>query len=319
MHYNQRKLGRSLGLPESHGTIVRRCVRRRVGQLLLSPCTCRQQGSAYMNSRGGCELWLPSWTPDAGADCCCCCHLAKNSVNGCHQPHLPRSQHGLSLLRVLWSRTNIPRNEDGPLLLKRTLWPGTNHCSHLPGVHDTLSPPTVPRLVANFPKDWRLAAANARDPWLGGNHWRASLGASTRTPPIKGTTASIGRGKRQQASKPKTALKSKTKIESTQVTQGHCCSVTHWCLTLWDPMDCSMPSFPVLHYPKELVKLMSIESMLSSNHLILCQLLLLPSIFPSISRLNESALHIRWPKYWSFSFSISLPSEYSWLISFRMD
>ena len=64
---------------------------------------------------------------------------------------------------------------------------------------------------------------------------------------------------------------------------------------------------------------MSIESMLSSNHLILCQLLLLPSIFPSISRLNESALHIRWPKYWSFSFSISLPSEYSWLISFRMD
>jgi len=180
--------------------------------MLLSPCTCRQQGSAYMNSRGGCELWLPSWTPDAGADCCCCCHLAKNSVNGCHWPHLPRSQHGLSLLRVLWSRTNIPRNEDGPLLLKRTLWPGTNHCSHLPGVHDTLSPPRVPRSVANFPKDWWLAAATARDPWLGGDHWCASLGVSTRTSPFKGTIASIGWGKRQQACKPKTPLKSKTKI-----------------------------------------------------------------------------------------------------------
>ena len=66
---------------------------------------------------------------------------------------------------------------------------------------------------------------------------------------------------------------------------------------------------------------MSIESMMPSNHLILCHpLLLLPSVFPSIRVLsNESALHIRWPKYWSFSFSISPSSEYSGLISFRMD
>ena len=65
---------------------------------------------------------------------------------------------------------------------------------------------------------------------------------------------------------------------------------------------------------------MSIESVMPSNHLILCHpLLLLPSIFPSIRAFsNESALHIRWPKYWSFSFSIS-PSKYSGLISFRMD
>ena len=66
---------------------------------------------------------------------------------------------------------------------------------------------------------------------------------------------------------------------------------------------------------------MSIESVTPSNHLVLCcPLLLLPSIFPSIRVFsNESALHIRWPKYWNFSFSISLSNEYSGLISFRID
>ena len=66
---------------------------------------------------------------------------------------------------------------------------------------------------------------------------------------------------------------------------------------------------------------MSIESVMPSNHLILCcPLLLLPSIFPSIRVLsNESALHIRWPKYWSFSFNISPSNEYPGLISFKMD
>ena len=70
-----------------------------------------------------------------------------------------------------------------------------------------------------------------------------------------------------------------------------------------------------------LLKLMSIESVMPSNHLILCcNLLLLPSIFPSIRVFsNESALHIRWPKYWSFSFNISPSNEYSGLISFRMN
>ena len=68
------------------------------------------------------------------------------------------------------------------------------------------------------------------------------------------------------------------------------------------------------------LKLMSIKSVMPSNHLILCRpLLLLPSVFPSIRVFsNESALHIRWPKYWSFSFSISLSNEHSGLISFRM-
>ena len=70
-----------------------------------------------------------------------------------------------------------------------------------------------------------------------------------------------------------------------------------------------------------LSKLMSIESVMPSNHLILCRpLLLLPSIFPSIRVFsNESVLHIRWPKYWSFSFNISPSSEHSGLLSLRMD
>ena len=70
-----------------------------------------------------------------------------------------------------------------------------------------------------------------------------------------------------------------------------------------------------------LLKLMSAEWVMPSNHLVLCcPLLLLPSIFPSIRVFsNESALHIRWPKYWSFSFSISSSNEYSRLISFRID
>ena len=72
---------------------------------------------------------------------------------------------------------------------------------------------------------------------------------------------------------------------------------------------------------RSLPKLMSIELVMPSNHLILCRpLLLLPSIFPSIRVFsNESALHIRWPKYWSFSFSISPSNEHPGLISFRMD
>ena len=73
--------------------------------------------------------------------------------------------------------------------------------------------------------------------------------------------------------------------------------------------------------PRVCSELMSIESVMPSNHLILCHpLLLLPSIFTSIWVFsNESALHIRWPKYWSFSFSISPSNEYSGLISFRID
>ena len=72
---------------------------------------------------------------------------------------------------------------------------------------------------------------------------------------------------------------------------------------------------------RSLLKLMSIESMMPSNHLILCHpFLLLTPVFPSISVFsNESVVCIRWPKYWSFSFSISLSNEYSGLISFQMD
>ena len=100
-----------------------------------------------------------------------------------------------------------------------------------------------------------------------------------------------------------------------------CCSVTQSRQTPCDPMDCSMPGFPVLHCLPEFAKLTSIGSMMPSNHLIFCHpLLLLPSIFPSIKVFsNELALDIRWPKYWNFSFSISPSNEYLGLISFRID
>ena len=100
-----------------------------------------------------------------------------------------------------------------------------------------------------------------------------------------------------------------------------CCSVTKSCPTLCYPMDCSTAGFLSLTIFRRLLKLMSIESVMPSNHLVLCRpLLLLPSIFPSIRVFSkESTLCIRWPKNWSFSFSISPYNEYSGLISFRID
>ena len=85
-------------------------------------------------------------------------------------------------------------------------------------------------------------------------------------------------------------------------------------------MDCSTPGFPV-HHQLPILKFTSIKSVMPSNHLTLCQPLLhLPSILPSLRVFsNESVLHIRWPKYWSFSFSISPSNEHSRLISLRMD
>ena len=94
-----------------------------------------------------------------------------------------------------------------------------------------------------------------------------------------------------------------------------CCSVAQSCLTLCDPMDCKTQGFPAFSISQSLLKLMSIESVM------LCRpLLLLPSIVPSIRVFSsESALPIRWPKYWSFSFSISPSDEYSGLISFKTE
>ena len=91
---------------------------------------------------------------------------------------------------------------------------------------------------------------------------------------------------------------------------------------LCGPTDCSTPGFPVhQQLPECALKLISIESVVPSNHLILCcPLLLLPSILPSIRVFsNESVLRIWWPKYWNFSFSNSPSNEYSGLISFRID
>ena len=98
-------------------------------------------------------------------------------------------------------------------------------------------------------------------------------------------------------------------------------SVTRSCLSLCDPMDCSMPGHPVHHQLRSLLKLMSIKLVIPSNHLILCHPLLFPpSVFPSIRVFsNESALCIRWPNYWSFSFNIGPSNAHPELISFRMD
>ena len=96
-------------------------------------------------------------------------------------------------------------------------------------------------------------------------------------------------------------------------------SVAQSCPTLCNPMNCSTPGLPVHHQLPEFTQTHSIESMMPSNHLILCRpLLLLPSTFPSIRVFsNESALPIRWPKYWSFSFNITLSSEHPGLISLQ--
>ena len=98
-------------------------------------------------------------------------------------------------------------------------------------------------------------------------------------------------------------------------------SVAQSCLTLCNPWTAACQASLSITNSWSLLKLMSIESVMPSNHLILCcPLLLLPSIFPSIRVFpNESALRIRWPKSWSFSFSISPSNEHPGLITFRMD
>ena len=98
-------------------------------------------------------------------------------------------------------------------------------------------------------------------------------------------------------------------------------SVTQLCPTLCDPMDCSTPGFPVHRQLPELAQTLIHQVSMPSNHFILCHpCLLLPSIFPSIRVFSkQSVLRIRWPKYWSFSFSISPTNEHPGLISYRRD
>ena len=98
-------------------------------------------------------------------------------------------------------------------------------------------------------------------------------------------------------------------------------SFTQSCPTLCNPNDAAHQASQSITNSWSILKLMFIESVVTSNHLVFCQPLLLPpSIFPSIRGFSkESVLHIRWPKYWSFSFSISPSNEYSGRISFRMN
>ena len=99
-------------------------------------------------------------------------------------------------------------------------------------------------------------------------------------------------------------------------------SVTRLCLTLYDPMDCSTPGLPVHHQVLEFTQtnVQWVSDAIQPSHPLSCPLLLSPSIFPSIEVFsNDSVLPIRWAKYWNFSFSINPSSEYSGLISFRMN
>ena len=99
-----------------------------------------------------------------------------------------------------------------------------------------------------------------------------------------------------------------------------CCLVSKPCLTLCHPMDCSKPGFSVLHYLPELFQthVYWVNNAIQPSHSS-CPILL-SSVFPSIKVFSkESALHIRWPKYWNFNFNISPCNEYSGLISFRID
>ena len=114
--------------------------------------------------------------------------------------------------------------------------------------------------------------------------------------------------------------KFRLKLEKVEKTTRLFSSVAQSCPTLCDPMNHSTPGLPVHTDSQNSLKLMSIESVMPSNHLILCcPRLLLPSIFPSIRVFsNESVLCIRWPKYWSFSFNISPSNEHPGLISFTM-
>ena len=99
-----------------------------------------------------------------------------------------------------------------------------------------------------------------------------------------------------------------------------CCSVAQPCPARCTPMDCSLPGLSVPYHLPKFAKFIFVASVMPSSLLILwCPLLLLPSIFPSIRVFsNELALHTRWPKYWSFSFSITPSNESSGLISFRI-
>ena len=98
---------------------------------------------------------------------------------------------------------------------------------------------------------------------------------------------------------------------------SYCCSVVQWCPTLCDPWTAACPASLSVTISQSLLKLMSIELMMPSNHRILCHPLFLPPlIFPSISVFSNESVSLRWPKYWNFKFSISYSNEYAGPIDF---
>ena len=115
-------------------------------------------------------------------------------------------------------------------------------------------------------------------------------------------------------------FKVKTSLRQFKSTHGCCCSVAKLCPALWDSMNCSLPSFPVFHHLPEFAQTHDHWVSNIIQHLVLSLPLLLHSIFPSIRVFSsESAFCIRWPKYWSFSFSTPVLPMNIELISFRID
>ena len=137
--------------------------------------------------------------------------------------------------------------------------------------------------------------------------------------PGNNLTGKGGRGRLHRRTVPK-QLHGTTKFPRSPCVGSLCCSVAvrSDSVTPWTALCQDSPSLSI---SRSLLKFMSLESVMLSNHLVLCHpLLCLPSIFPSINIFSsESALRIRWPKFWRFSFSISPFNEYSELISFRID
>ena len=171
-------------------------------------------------------------------------------------------------------------------------------------------------------KDWKQKEKGvAEDEMVGWHHWfnghefEQTPGDNEGQEAWRAAVHAVGKSQTQLRAWTTTATVGCVYIEILSF-YCYCCSVTQLCPTLW-PHDCSMPAFLFFSISWSFLKLMSIESVMPSNNLILCcPLLFMPSVFPSIKvYYNESAPRSRWPKYRSFCFNISLSNEYSGLIS----
>ena len=170
-------------------------------------------------------------------------------------------------------------------------------------------------LLAKSPPVSEVGQRHMFDPWVRKILWRRAWQPTPVFLPGESTEEPCGRATVHRVAKSRTRLNKFSRVCVYQFS-----SVAQLCLTLCDSVDCSTPGFPVYHHLPELTQTHGHWVGDPSNHLILCRPFLPPLIFPSIRVFSKDlVLCIRWPKYWSFSFSISPSNEYSGLISFRMD